>query len=147
MASETVVQQQARLAHARLPGAQNWRNNSGACTDQTGRLIRYGLGNDSAQLNAVIKSSDLIGITPVLIQPHMVGYHLGVFTALECKPSDWKMPTPIAGRDFKDQPEATQRALAQAKFHDIVRASCGYAGFVTGVPDIWRILGLHGYDD
>lgn len=128
MSSETVVQQQARLAMARL-GAQIWRNNSGACTDDTGRLIRYGLGNDSAQLNAEIKSSDLIGCTPTLIQPHMVGYHLGVFTALEIKPSGWH------------QTPGDKRALAQARFHDIVRQACGFAGFVTDPADIDRIIG------
>lgn len=141
MSSETVVQQRTRLEHCRLPGAQNWRNNNGACTDDTGRLIRYGLGNVSAQLNAVIKSSDLIGITPVLIEPRHVGYWLGVFTALECKPSDWRMPIPIAGREMKDQPEATKRAFAQLAFHDIVRASCGFAGFVTDPADVHRIIG------
>ena len=34
-----------------------------------------------------------------------------------------------------------KRALAQAKFHDIVRAACGYAGFVTDPADIPRIIG------
>jgi hypothetical protein len=138
MTSETVVQQFTRLEHAKI--GPMWRNNSGASTDETGRLIRYGLGNDSAQLNAEIKSSDLIGITPTLIEPHMVGYWLGVFTAYEVKPSGWKMPVPMEGREFRDQPEATKRALAQAKFHDIVRAACGYAGFVTDPSDIYGII-------
>lgn len=128
MSTETVNQQQARLIMARL-GGHGWRNNSGACTDETGRLIRYGLGNDSAQLNAVIKSSDLIGITPVRIEPHMVGYYLGVFTALEIKNSGWHL-TP-----------GDKRGQAQAKFHQIVRDACGYAGFVTDPSDVYRIIG------
>lgn len=132
MASEAAVQQHVRLAFADI--GPMWRNNSGACTDQTGRLIRYGLGNDSAQLNKEIKSSDLIGITPTLIQPHMVGYWLGVFTALEVKPSGWTFPAPT-------NKEEHARASAQAKFHDIVRQSCGYAGFVTDPADIARIIG------
>jgi len=103
-----------------------WRNNSGACTDQTGRLIRYGLGNDSAQINAVIKSSDLIGITPVKIN----GQTLGVFTALEIKSPGWTLRRSDA------------RALAQAKFHEIVRNSGGFAGFVTCSEDIQRIITL-----
>lgn len=127
MASEAAVQQRVRLAFADI--GPMWRNNSGACTDDTGRLIRYGLGNDSAQLNREIKSSDLIGITPTLIQPHMVGYWLGVFTALEVKPTGWH------------QTPGDERASAQAKFHDIVRQSCGYAGFVTDPADIARIIG------
>lgn len=140
MSSETVVQQRARLLMAQL-GAQCWRNNSGACIDETGRLIRYGLGNDSAQLNAKIKSSDLIGATPVQAYVQGIGWTvLGVFTALECKPSGWRMPTPIPGRKFEDQPEATQRALAQAKFHEIVRGVGGFAGFVTDPADIYGII-------
>lgn len=140
MASESTVQKHTRLLHAQL-GGQNWRNNSGAFKDDTGRVIRFGLGNDSKALNEEIKSSDIIGITPTLIQPHMVGYYLGVFTALEIKDPNWKMPTPIAGRALKDQPEATKRALAQAKYHDIVRAACGFAGFVTNPNDLYRIIG------
>lgn len=128
MSSEAVVQQQARLIMARL-GAQCWRNNSGACTDDTGRLIRYGLGNDSAQVNAVIKSSDLIGIVPVQIQPHMVGYYLGVFTALEVKKPGWHL-TP-----------GDKRGQAQARFHQIVRDACGFAGFVSDPSDVYRIIG------
>ena len=140
MASEAAVQQHVRVEHCKATNGQIWRNNVGACTDDTGRMIRYGLGNDSAQLNAEIKSSDLIGITPTLITPDMVGYWLGVFTAYEVKPSGWRMPTPIAGRAFKDQPDATKRALAQQRFHDIVRAACGYAGFVTDPRDIYGII-------
>lgn len=107
-----------------------WRNNSGACTDDTGRLIRYGLGNDSAQLNAKIKSSDLIGITPVTAYLSSVqGWvTLGVFTALEIKSSNWK---------FSPNDE---RALAQAKFHSIVRDAGGFAGFVTDPADIAQII-------
>lgn len=129
MTSETTVQQLTRVRHCEVTGGQIWRNNSGACTDDTGRLVRYGLGNDSAQLNAVIKSSDLIGITPTLITPAMVGYTLGVFTAYEIKPSGWH------------QTPGDKRASAQARFHDIVRAACGYAGFVTSPDDILRIIG------
>ena len=141
MSSEAVVQQQTRIYHCDLTHGQLWRNNVGAYVDDYDRHVRYGLANESVAENREIKSSDLIGITPTLITPAMVGYYLGVFTAYELKPSGWVMPTPIAGRAFKDQPEATRRALAQAKFHDIVRQSCGYAGFVTDPRDIERIIG------
>lgn len=131
MSSETVNQQQARLIMSRL-GGHAWRNNSGAgvVTDEYGneRQLRWGLANDSAQLNAEIKSSDLIGITPVLIEPHMVGYYLGVFTALEVKPSGWKLRP------------SDKRGHAQAKFHQIVRDACGFAGFVTDPQDVMRII-------
>lgn len=129
MTSETAVQQQTRLLHCQLTNGQIWRNNSGAYEDEYGNHIRYGLANDSAQLNKKIKSSDLIGITPVLIQPHMVGYYLGVFTAYECKPSGWRMRP------------SDERALAQEKFHAIVKGSCGFAGFVTDPNDIRGIIG------
>lgn len=128
MSSEIAVQQHARLTMARM-GCQVWRNNSGAYQDEHGNFIRYGLANESKQENALIKSSDLIGITPTLITQAMVGYSLGVFTALEIKPSNWHMRP------------GDKRALAQAKFHDIVRAACGYAGFVTDPADIPRIIG------
>ena len=81
MSNEAVIQSQVRLAAAQR-GITLWRNQSGACYDETGRLIRYGLANDSAQLNRRMKSSDLIGITPILVEPYHVGRALGVFTAI-----------------------------------------------------------------
>ena len=78
---ESAVQSHTRLELARS-GALVWRNNVGACEDQSGRIIRYGLCNESSQMNRSLASSDLIGIVPVVIQPHHVGRTLGVFTAL-----------------------------------------------------------------
>lgn len=87
--SEAAVQQQVRLI-ASYRGVRLFRNNNGACKDDKGRQIRYGLANDSAQVNAKIKSSDLIGITPIMVTPDMVGQTLGVFTSIECKRPGWK---------------------------------------------------------
>lgn len=129
MSNEAVVQQQVQLAMARL-GAQVWRNNSGACTDDTGRLIRYGLGNSSAALNAAIKSADLIGITPMTVQAHHVGRTVGVFTALEVKRPGWHL-TP-----------GDKRGQAQKRFLDIVVGVGGMAGFVTDPADLANILVL-----
>lgn len=128
MSSETVVQQQTRLQFAYV--GPMWRNNVGACEDATGRQIRYGLGNDSAALNREIKSSDLIGITPVTAFLASTGRWetLGVFTALEVKRSDWR------------QTPADERAIAQAKFHAIVREAGGFAGFVTDPAQIHSII-------
>ena len=128
MSSEAVVQQKTRLEFAKI--GVMWRNNVGACEDATGRLIRYGLGNDSAQLNREIKSSDLIGITPVTAYVASLARWttLGVFTALEVKASDWRF-TP-----------GDERAIAQAKFHDIVKAAGGYAGFVVDPTNIDQII-------
>lgn len=127
MSSETVTQQQIRLALARM-GAQLWRNNSGAYQDDTGRVVRYGLSNDSAQMNAQIKSSDLIGIVPITIQPHHVGRTIGVFTAIECKKTGWHL-TP-----------GDKRGQAQQRFIDIVHGVGGIGGFATGPEDLAGIL-------
>ena len=76
MSSEAAIQQQIRLALSRA-GVVAFRNNVGQYTDpKTGRPIRYGLGTGS---------SDLIGWTPVLVTPDMVGKTLAVFTACEVK--------------------------------------------------------------
>lgn len=126
---EAAVQNHTRVEHCRATNGQIWRNNSGAYQDDRGNFIRYGLANESAVENAKVKSSDLIGITPTLIQPHMVGYYLGVFTAYEVKRPGWHL-TP-----------GDSRAQAQAKFHAIVRDACGFAGFVTDPQDIYGIIG------
>lgn len=125
---ESPVQQRIRLDAAQQ-GCDLWRNNSGAYQDEYGNHIRYGLCNDSKQLNERIKSSDLIGITPIFIMPHHVGRVIGVFTAVETKPSDWK---------YRD---SDKRAVAQKAFHDIVLKNGGYAGFATCNEDFRRIIG------
>lgn len=126
---ETTVQNHIRERFAHI--GPIWRNNSGACTDVSGRLIRYGLGNDSAKLNAHIKSSDLIGIRPQLAFLPDTGWQiLGIFTAIEVKSPGWKFS------------ENDHRAVAQRKFHDIVRASGGLAGFASSTEDINRIITL-----
>lgn len=134
MRSETAVQQLVRLEHMTATGGtgQIWRNNSGAgmIVDEYGveRMVRWGLANDSKQLNDRIKSSDLIGITPVQITPAMVGYWLGVFTAYECKPEGWHLTL------------GDKRGLAQERFLTIVKESCGFGGFVTDPRDIYGVI-------
>ncbi len=127
VSNEAVAQQQIRLALARI-GAQVWRNNVGACTDDTGRVIRYGLCNDSAQMNAQIKSSDLIGGVPITIQPHHVGQTFAILTAIECKRPGWHL-TP-----------GDKRGQAQKRFIDLVVGIGGFAGFATGPDDLAGIL-------
>jgi hypothetical protein len=126
------MKEHAVASHIRLDAAQLgidlWRNNVGVLPDQNGRPVRYGLANESAALNKRVKSSDFIGITPVIITPQMIGHLIGVFTAIETKPSDWRM-TP-----------SDERALAQANFHDIVRWSGGYAGFARTVQEFRMIV-------
>lgn len=124
--NEAAVQSHTRLALARS-GALVWRNNVGACEDKSGRIIRYGLCNESAQMNRALKSSDLIGITPVTITPDMVGQTVGIFTAIECKHSDWHL-TP-----------GDARGQAQERFLALVRSVGGIGAFVS---DPAQVLGL-----
>lgn len=116
-----------------LVSAQNgdylWRNNRGAFQDDTGRWIRYGLMNESDKIDKICKSSDRIGITSVIIQPHHVGQLFGVFTAIETKPSDWYMIP------------SDKRAIAQMAFHDIVLRAGGYAGFARNEEEYRKIVG------
>ncbi len=86
--SEAYVQSAVRLEAADA-GVWVMRNNVGACQDKSGRLIRYGLSNDSKQMNERIKSSDLVGIKPVLITHEMIGSTIGQFVGYEIKAGDW----------------------------------------------------------
>ena len=75
--SEAAIQQQVRLALSRA-GVVAFRNNIGAYMDpKTGRPVQYGVCNPGG--------SDLIGWTPVVITPDMVGSTVAVFTAVEVK--------------------------------------------------------------
>ncbi len=122
MKSEAAVQQEIRLESARR-GWRLWRNNNGACKDENGRLIRYGLANDSAKMNQEIKSSDLVGITPVIITPEMVGQTVGVFTSIEVKRQGWHYT-------------GTGREAAQKKWIDLVISLGGHSGFAADVEDL-----------
>ncbi len=125
---EAAVQQRIRLAAAQM-GVDLWRNNTGVLLDSTGRPVRYGLANDSKSLNEEIKSSDLIGLTPTNAYIEGIGWTVvGIFTAIECKKSDWKFNI------------NEKRDVAQKNFHDIVLKAGGYAGFATSVEDFKRII-------
>jgi len=116
--SEASVVAARRLA-ASQRGARAWRNNVGAYVDERGNHVRYGLANDSAQLNKRVKSSDLIGIEPVLITPDMVGATIGRFFAEECKRPGWRYT-------------GTEREVAQLAFLRLVNALGGRGEFTTG---------------
>lgn len=89
MKSESLVQQEIRLA-ASKNGVVLWRNNSGCTKTPSGGFVRFGLGNESKEMNEKYKSGDLIGITPKLITEADVGKTIGVFTSIEVKKQGWK---------------------------------------------------------
>ena len=105
------------------------RNNQGACIDETGRLVRYGLGNVSKKRTDLIASSDLLGITKVVITPDMVGKTLGVFTAIEVKKEKWKHDKKL-----------DKREKAQKAFIDWVLSLGGIAGFANNVDKLRNII-------
>lgn len=95
------------------------RNNVGALRDSRGRVVRYGLANETAALNRRIKSGDLIGIRQVLIEPHHVGLTLGQFASVEVKEPGWT----YSGRG---------REPAQLAWIEHVRKLGGFACFADG---------------
>lgn len=120
--SEEAVQVDVRL-EASQKGSILWRNNVGVLFNERNTPVRYGLANDTPKMNKIIKSSDLIGIKPILIQPHHVGTIIGQFMARETKKEGWV---------FK----ATEREQAQLKFMNLVQRYGGDARFTTGVGTI-----------
>lgn len=120
-ASESAVQAAERL-RAAAAGDRLFRNNTGALKDATGRLVRFGLGNESAAVIAGWKPSDLIGWRPRLITPDMVGDVIAQFLARECKPEGWHL-TP-----------GDKRGQAQLRFGDMLRRDGGDFEFVA---DVW----------
>lgn len=115
--SEAAIQTRVRLEASRSGGVL-WRNNVGGLYDDSGNFIRYGLANDSAQMNKNIKSADLVGIRPVLITRYHVGHTFGQFLAREVKPGAWA----YAGTD---------REAAQLRFLQLVASLGGDAAFAN----------------
>lgn len=116
---ENYVQSKVRL-EAPGKGVTLWRNNSGVLPNpETGRPVRFGLGNDTKQLNEKLKSADLIGWRRLIITPDMVGTTIGQFVSRECKEPGWK----YTGKG---------RELAQLKWLKAVVAAGGDAQFCSG---------------
>ncbi len=86
--SEAAVQSAVRL-EADRKGVRLFRNNVGALIDSRGVPVRYGLANESKQVNDVIKSSDLVGWRPFLIGQQHVGLCVAQTVLRECKKVGW----------------------------------------------------------
>ena len=101
--AQNIVRLKATEAGARL-----WRNNVGVLRDDRGVPVRFGICNDTSQLNKVLKSSDLIGISSS-----------GQFIAREVKRPGWKYT-------------GTPREKAQLNFINLIMSLGGDAKFTTG---------------
>ncbi len=119
--NEAAVQMLVRLNASKM-GWRLWRNNVGATMDANGNFIRYGLCNESRAMNLKFKSSDLIGLRPVLITQEHVGTTIGQFMAVEVKHGSWR-------------PGGSKREQAQAAFLALVNGLGGYGVFSTGELD------------
>lgn len=131
--SEARAQQATRMDIARQ-GAMSWRNNVGATKAEETHVcpacsyrfkvvrqpVRYGLGNDSAKLNANLKSHDLILAIPRVITPAMVGTTIAQFGSVECKREGWVF-------NSKDP-----REVAQAKWGFLLTGVGAFSAFSTG---------------
>jgi hypothetical protein len=115
--SETALINLIKLEASRK-GARLWRNNVGATYGEGGSYIRFGLANESAAVNKIIKSADLIGIKPVLITPDMVGKIIGQFISREVKSPGWHYT-------------GTEREQAQLRWAHLIISLGGNACFAT----------------
>lgn len=126
MKDESEIQQAIQIAAMHF-GCTLMRNNRGACQDETGRLVRYGLGHVSPKDQ--YHSVDLIGITKVTITPDMVGQTIGIFTAVEVKKADWNENKVLDERETK-----------QNNFLQWVRINGGIAAFANSVDKLKLIF-------
>lgn len=116
--SEAWAQSAVRL-EASVKGVKLFRNNVGVLEDKTGRPVRYGLANDSASMNALLKSGDLIGVRPLLIRPEHVGHTFGQFVSREIKAPGWQFT-------------GSGREAAQLAWCNLINSCGGDAAFATG---------------
>lgn len=114
--SEAATQSRIRV-EASIKGMRLWRNNVGAGRVEDGSFLRWGLANDSAAVNSVIKSGDLIGIRPRIIVPEDVGKLFGQFMSREVKRLGWTFT-------------GTPRETAQMNWVNLINSLGGDAAFV-----------------
>nr|DAI72793.1 MAG TPA: Nuclease [Caudoviricetes sp.] len=119
---EARVQDEARLLASKM-GWRLFRNNVGVLKDERGVPVRYGIANDSPAMNKRIKSSDLIGIRPVVITQDMVGSTIGQFVAREVKKAGWKY-------------KGTEHEQAQLAFGTLIIGLGGDFKFYSGEGEL-----------
>lgn len=108
------------LMKASAAGWRMFRNNVGAGTLVGKGFVRWGLCNESSKMNAALKSSDYIGIRPIIITQEMVGMTIGQFVSIETKRSGWSF-------NANDAHEVAQQAWI-----NLINKLGGYAKFSTG---------------
>jgi hypothetical protein len=128
--SETQVQAETRLEYSQKHKGVLWRNNVGAFKSANGQWVRYGLANESTRMNKEIKSSDLIGWTPVTVTPEMVGYTIPVFTSREVKEEGLCSTAKVN----------TAHVHAQQKWCDGITKAGGIAGVVDSSNTACELL-------
>lgn len=113
--SETLIQQQIRLALGKFGWVRMFRNNSGKLPDpRTGRWVEFGVGSPGG--------GDLIGWRTVKITPDMVGQEIAQFVSLEVKTATGRV-----------RPE-------QENWKRVVLSSGGVAAIVRSAEDAVRIM-------
>ena len=123
---EAYVQSKVRL-DAPSYSSVLYRNNVGALTPKNSdRPVRFGLANDSKQLNETIKSGDLIGYVSFIIEQRHVGMRIAQFASAECKHEGWEL-----GRCDPESEQGRHEA-AQLRWQASVIAGGGLASFTTG---------------
>tara|TARA_R100000458_G_C8131988_1_gene146641 strand:+ start:262 stop:615 length:354 start_codon:yes stop_codon:yes gene_type:complete len=114
--SETVIQQEIRLAVGREPHLRLFRNQVGQLPDpNSGRYVQFGLAKGS---------SDLIGFKTIEITPDMVGQKIAQFVSIEVKTAKGR-PTP-----------------QQKNWLNCVASAGGISGIARSPEDAKKILEL-----
>lgn len=122
MKSESIVQQEIMLEAAKH-GIRFMRNNRGAgkfVDEITGQesYVRFGLMNESKEIDKKLKSSDLVAI----IAPH------GRWLVIEVKKEGWKFT-------------GTPREVAQKAWIDYMIERGAIGGFCSSVSDFLKLIG------
>ena len=120
LTSEAGAQVAVRL-EASKRGILNFRNNTGALADESGRFVRFGLANDTPAMNRQIKMGDLVGLKSHVVTLADVGKLHGIFWMREVKKPGWKWP-----RTPSEREQAQRRAI------ELVLSRGGDAAFTTG---------------